>query len=103
MEKVNMQEQLVVLPLSQLTEIIKETVDGTMEKWLQAKIDQEREDKASEETMLTPREVAKQYKLGLSTVYQKINDKTIPSKRIGKKILIVKKDVQKLFDAGKIS
>lgn len=93
-------EELVVIPLKQLTEIIQTSVDSTMEKWLDAKVQQEREDKKNEETMLTPKEVAKTFKIGLSTVYAKIKSKELPCRKIGTRILVVKHEAMKALNEG---
>ncbi len=95
-------EELVVIPLKRLTEVIQSIADSTMEKWLDRKIQQEREDKKNEETMLTPKEVAKTFKIGLSTVYSKIKSKELPHRKIGAKILVVKRDAMKALNEGKL-
>lgn len=95
-------EELVVIPLKRLAEVIQSIADSTMEKWLDRKIQQEREDKKNEETMLTPKEVAKTFKIGLSTVYAKIKSKELPHRKIGAKILVVKRDAMKALNDGKL-
>lgn len=97
-----MNDELVVIPLKQLTEIIQASVNSTMESWLNKKIQQEREDKANEEEMLTINEVASKYKICRSTVYNKIRSGDIQCNRIGSRILISKANIEKALKRGNI-
>ena len=94
---------LVVVPLEQLTNLIQSSVDSTMKKWLDKKTQQEREDKANEETMLTINEVVSKYKVSRSTVYNKTKSGEIPCSRIGSRVLISKADIEKALKTGGIS
>lgn len=96
-------DELVVVPMSKLVQTIQDTVNGTMEKWLDKKIQQEREDKANEETMLTINEVVSKYKVSRSTVYNKTKSGEIPCSRIGSRVLISKDDIEKALKTGGIS
>ena len=96
-------DELVVVPMSKLVQTIQDTVKGTMEKWLDKKIQQEREDKANEETMLTINEVVSKYKVSRSTVYNKTKSGEIPCSRIGSRVLISKADIEKALKTGGIS
>lgn len=99
----NDNDELVVVPMSKLVQTIQDTVNGTMEKWLDKKIQQEREDKANEETMLTINEVVSKYKVSRSTVYNKTKSGDIPCSRIGSRVLISKADIEKALKTGGIS
>lgn len=99
----NENDELVVVPMSKLVQTIQDTVNGTMEKWLDKKIQQEREDKANEETMLTINEVVSKYKVSRSTVYNKTKSGEIPCSRIGSRVLISKADIEKALKTGGIS
>lgn len=96
-------DELVVVPMSKLVQTIQDTVNGTMEKWLDKKIQQEREDKANEETMLTINEVISKYKLSRSTVYRRTKDGTIPCSQLGARKLINKSDIERVIKDGKLS
>ena len=96
-------EELVVIPLRQLTEIIKTSVDSTMEKWLDKKIQQEHEDKKKEETMLTINEVVAKYKVSRSTLYHKTKSGDLPCHRLGARVLICKADIEKVIKDGGLS
>ena len=96
-------DELVVVPMSKLVQTIQDTVNGAMEKWLDKKIQQEREDKANEEIMLTINEVVSKYKVSRSTVYNKTKSGEIPCRRIGSRVLISKADIEKALKTGGIS
>lgn len=97
-----MKEQLVVVPLGQLTELIQSSVDSTMEKWLDKKVRQEREDKENEEATITMKQLCDQFHIGRTAVYSRINDGVLKPIRMGSRILFIKRDVLDAYKSGKM-
>ena len=99
----NQKEQIVVIPLGQLTELIQSSVDSTMEKWLERKVKQEREDKENEEATITMQQLCDQFNVSRPTVYARIEEGVLHPHRIGKKMLFVKSDVLEALKSGKMT
>lgn len=98
----NQKEQIVVIPLGQLTELIKSSVDSTMEKWLERKVKQEREDKENEEATITMQQLMEQFHIGRTAVYSRIKDGVLKPIRMGSRILFIKRDVLEAYKSGKM-
>lgn len=86
-------EQLVVVPLGQLTEMIQSTVDSTMEKWLDKVVLLESKRDSDTETTMTMKQLCSQFHISRPTVYERIASGTLKPYRIGRKILFIKQDV----------
>ena len=56
---------------------------------------------SGESLVLTPVETAKLLRIGRATVYWQIRQGTIPSIRMGRKILVPRKALEKLLDVDK--
>ena len=56
---------------------------------------------SGESLVLTPVETAKLLRIGRATVYEQIRQGTIPSLRMGRKILVPRKALEKLLDVHK--
>jgi len=56
---------------------------------------------SGESLILTPVETAKLLRIGRATVYEQIRQGTIPSIRMGRKILVPRKALEKLLDVDK--
>jgi excisionase family DNA binding protein len=56
---------------------------------------------SGESLVLTPVETAKLLRIGRATVYEQIRQGTIPSLRMGRKILVPRKALEKLLDVDK--
>lgn len=86
-------EQLVVVPLGQLTEMIQSTVDSTMEKWLDKVVQPECKSDNDTETTMTMKQLCSQFHISRPTVYKRIASGVLKPHRIGRKIIFIKKDV----------
>lgn len=95
-------DELVVVPMSKLVQTIQDTVNDTMEKWLDKKIQQEREDRENEEATLTIKQLCEQYHISRPTVYARIDSGVLHPHRIGKRLLFIKRDVLEAFESGKM-
>ena len=56
---------------------------------------------SGESLVLTPVETAKLLRIGRATVYEQIRQGTIPSIRMGRKILVPRRALEKLLDVDK--
>lgn len=56
---------------------------------------------SGESLVLTPVETAKLLRIGRATVYEQIRQGTIPSIRMGRKILVPRKALEKILDVDK--
>lgn len=96
----NQKEQIVVIPLAQLTEMIQSTVDSSMEKLLDKVVLLESKRDIDTETTMTMKQLCSQFHISRPTVYERIASGVLKPLRIGRKILFIKQEVLEAMRNG---
>ncbi|MBE6261137.1 MAG: helix-turn-helix domain-containing protein [Prevotella sp.] len=86
--------EMVMMPASQLEEMIGKVVDAKFNYWLSKQAEADMQAKRDEEVMLTIKECVAKYKICRTTLYKKCKDGTIPHSRIGARVLISKAAIE---------
>ena len=93
---------LVVVPMEQLREEIRSTVNSTMEQWLDKVVMPNSEDVKDGETTITMKQLCSQFHISRPTVYARIASGVLKPLRIGKKVMFIKQDVLEAMKSGKM-
>lgn len=84
---------VLTVTLADLHQLVVDTIDATRERLLPLLI------KANEERYLTPKEVAKQLGIGLTSVYNRIKDGKLKPIKMGKSTRFRQSDITAILEA----